>query len=170
MGSKTFEIVVLHCKGFQMLSVTMHFSYTNHVVVQNIYISTSRRRGQLERTEGANHERENNTSRPAGKHNKLFVKKVSFVSPPFVNKTPHLRCKHQYRVDRVRERTENDGLWREGPSWSPDNREVHSWQRLREVTASHSSFTKQHFLFVLVTESVEKADLQLATRFKMEAN
>lgn len=77
-----------------MVSVTMHFSYTNHVVVQNIYISTSRRGGQHERTEEANHEHENNINRPAEKHNKLFVEKVLSVSPPFVNKTLHLRCKH----------------------------------------------------------------------------
>lgn len=58
------------------------------------------------RTRGANHEQRENSSHPAGKHNKLFVTKLLSVSPPFVNETLHLRCKHQYRVDRVRERRE----------------------------------------------------------------
>lgn len=123
---------------FQMFSLTMHFSYTNHVVVQNIYISTSRRGGQHERTHRANHEGENNTSRPEGKYNKLFVNKVSLVSPPFVNKTLHLRCKHQYRVDHVRERYRvivQEGRGRR-------NRQPHEC----EVTESHCSLMEQRFL------------------------
>lgn len=93
----------------------MHFSYTNHVVVQNIYIYTSRREGQHKRTDGEltmNIKTTSTMSSGKERQKTLWLRSsllyLNQIPPPLVNKTLHLFCKHQCRVEvlHVREQIE----------------------------------------------------------------
>lgn len=102
-AQRHLRLLLFHtAKVFNCFHLQCNFSYTNHVVVQNI--STSRRGGQHERTQGANHEQrlKKKQHKSSGREEEGLV----CLPPPFVNETLHLRCKHQCKVDRVRERTE----------------------------------------------------------------